>query len=281
MRWVREISAVGADPSTVAPPNWVNFVGVVLLVFVWIFFFYVLLAAYEAASLRWLIHGESGGGIMGLTLDEQTWRVYSCYWMWFAIHLGISTVSSMLLVPFMFMGLASAGASTSPDAMLGPMMVFYFLYYVVYYGLLAFFGVRFAPGAATSIARRQFAYFDAWKVTRGRFWALCGSFLVVVLIYSVVAAVVMTVGLGVLIVAAAGNFAAFGSNASPEQVATAFAALLSPQNLVVLGALYLFLIASGLIFMLLTYGINARAVIAAMEEGKIPGITMATAKTFE
>src|SRR5262249_11160492 len=43
-------------------------------------------ASYEAACLRWMIRGERGG-LFGLSLDGDTWRVYAGYWLWFLFSL--------------------------------------------------------------------------------------------------------------------------------------------------------------------------------------------------
>jgi hypothetical protein len=51
--------------------------GVMLIYLVFLFAFFVLTAAFEAACLRWLIRGESGGGFLGLQLGADTWRVCS------------------------------------------------------------------------------------------------------------------------------------------------------------------------------------------------------------
>src|SRR5262245_16089078 len=62
---------------------------------------YILLAAYEAACLRWMIHGEVKG-LFGLSLGADTWRVWFSYWLWL-----------ILLVLFYFVCLITIGGTVA------------------------------------------------------------------------------------------------------------------------------------------------------------------------
>jgi hypothetical protein len=95
----------------------------------------------------------------------------------------------MMPLTFMAMIPASNGA---PEAQIASLLGVQFIIYLVQYAVLIFIGVRFAPAAATSIARRRFSFFDAWKVTRGRFWALFGSFFILMGAYLVALAIFAT-----------------------------------------------------------------------------------------
>ena len=184
MSWYADLIAAMAggqyDPAAMqgmTVPAGIGFVA--LGGIVWLFFFCVLFAAYEAACLRWMIHGETGG-FMGLSLGAHTWRVYSTYWLWFVLYMAFSIVMGILLaVVMMVFAMSSLSGGGDPAAVLVALPV----YYVVQYGLMIYFGVRFAPAAATSIARRKFSFFQAWTVTKGRFWALFGAFFLLFVIY--------------------------------------------------------------------------------------------------
>lgn len=282
-RWFASLSANGAAAQAAPQINPMGIMALFLLGFIWMFFFYILLAAYEAACLKWMIHGETSG-FMGLNLGADTWRVYSGYWIWFLINMVLSFTVSIVMMPLMFMGMAGAaagGVGDDPFAMSSGMILFQVLYYVVYYGIFAFVGVRFAPAAATSIARRKFSFFDAWKVTRGRFWTLLGSFVVIILIYAVAFLLIGGVGFGFVIGSSWSDLANLGPMTSNEDSLAAMGRIFSPQNWAIIGAAYLAILVVAMLFAIMFYGVNARAVIAAMEEGKIPGITLATANTFE
>jgi hypothetical protein len=58
--------------------------------------------------------------------------------------------------------------------------------------------------------------------------------------------------------------------------------MFTAQNLIVIGVAYAVLIGMSMLIYLLFFGINARAVVAAAEDGKIEGLSPETlAKTFE
>jgi hypothetical protein len=150
------------------------------------------------------------------------------------------------------------------------------VYYVVQYGLMIYFGVRFAPAAATSIARRKFSFFQAWTVTKGRFWALFGAFFLLFVIYWVW----MIAYFAIWLVAVAGPIAPDPSAinfSDPQQLSQAymefaqayFRSMLEPRTWVVLGVLQVISWIAALFFYVALFGVNARAAAAALEEGKI------------
>ena len=267
--WYGQIIAASATNDTAAiqnagfPTEIFQFFGVMML---WLFPFYILCAAYEAACLRWMIHGETQG-FMGLSLGAPTWRVWSCYWMWFLLNMALSIVMSMLSA--IVTGAMVIG-SGDPMSTFGVMMAVNLLQYVV----MAYFAIRFAPGAATTIARRKFSFFDAWTVTKGRFFALLGAFVLLWLIYMLVS-IALTAAWFVLAMSTTTiDFTAFGD---PVRAETALLELFQaymqtltqPQSWAIMGALWLVGSIAALVFYVACYGVNARAAIVALEEGKI------------
>jgi len=273
VQWYGEIIAAAATNDTAAmqnvamPPGLFTMFGALLL---WLFPFYILCAAYEAACLRWMIHGESVG-VMGLSLGAPTFRVWSTYWMWFLLNIAFSIAMSIVLG--VMTGVFAASGDITAVAVALP------VFYLVQYALMAYFAVRFAPAAATSVARRKFSFFQAWTVTKNRFWALLGSFVLVYLIYGIVSILIAVVWFSSVFGAAAPDLASAVND--PERVnalvlevlQTYVQSLSQPQNWIVIGVLQVV----GLILMaftyLATYGINARAAQAALEEGKITPAT--------
>lgn len=267
MAWAMTMSerAAAADPNDpfgamMLPPS---VAAIMPMYFVLLLVLYILLAAYEAACLKWMIHGETSG-FLGLSLGADTWRVYFGYWLWFFLFIAAYFVFVILMV------VIGAGAIFSMQAaggdMNAAMMVLPLVFILGLFAFLIFFGVRFAPAAATSIARRRFAFFDAWKVTKGRFWALLGSFVLLFLMY-VVGIIVLSIGAGVVMGASvAGNMATLGENAPPEQV---FALFASPAVWIPLAVIYLLMIVGAFVFYVTLFGVNARAAALALEEGKI------------
>ena len=246
------------------------------------FGFYVAMAAYEAACLKWMIRGEVGG-FLGLNADADMWRVYGGYWMWFVVNLAVSIGASMLMAPifFMVMPIMIRSAQTGvPD-----LTAFWILQIVgslLQWLPIGYFALRFAPGNATSLATKKFAYFDAWKVTRGRVLPLLGSFALlwaIWLVLNVLLWLVVAAGLLMQLLPALWRMFTSPSTADVQAVT---AMILAPQNLIPIGIGYAILALGGAVLAATFMGVNARAVIAAAEDGKIDAILPdSVAKTFE
>ena len=134
---------------------------------------------------------------------------------------------------------------------------------------LIFVGVRFGPAAATSIARRRFSFFEAWTVTRGRFWDLLGSFALLWLAAGLALALVLALTTGPILMQLWPLFQAVWQKPSEANMQAYLTAIASPQTLVLAGLGYAgyFVVLLGLALM--SFGVNARAAMAALAEGKI------------
>jgi len=241
------------------------------IAFLFLFPLYIVTAAYEAACLRWMIRGEAPG-LFGLTLNDDTWRVYGVYWCWFLAQFTVSFAASVVMMPVMFATMAQmigAGGEPDPAAILRWQLTVQLPLSLLQYLPLIFIGIRLGPAAATSIARRRFSFFEAWTVTRGRFWALFGSYILLWLLVGAVMTAILTATYGVV-------FAdlwreVFANWPAPPKVLPqdVLARLASPQTWVVIGIGYAGYAVVFLGYALMSYGVNARAALAALEEGKI------------
>lgn len=244
--------------------------GLMFSIFLFLIPFYLVLASYEAACLRWMIRGETPG-LFGITFNHDTWRVYGIYWCWLITQFAVSMAVSFVTLPIVFMMMGDIYAAgvdpESPDIWTLQMRVqaLSLLQYIP----LAIIGIRLGPAAATSIARKRFSFFDAWAVTRDRFWALFGS-------YALLWLVLVLVGGGL-----SGAF--WWYMAGPEIVSIVqapnadhsdtvraiFERVFTLEGLTLGGGAYAIYFIVSLIYVLLSYGINARAALAALDEGKI------------
>ena len=223
----------------------------------------VLFAAFEAACLRWLVRGESGGGVLGLTAGGDTWRVFAVYFVWLGLFIGFG-IAIVVFYAAMQAVSSMGGPATVIAMMLGALAPLAFL------ALLIFAAVRLAPAAAVSIARRRFAAFEAPQVTRGRFWPLLGAFVILWIGYMVI---VMIVG-GIIQLPAQEVMApvmaeimAGRGDAGPAMLE----AMSSPVYLVSMGAYMLFSTIASIVLYIAMFGVNARAVLAADEATAAPG----------
>jgi hypothetical protein len=243
--------------------------GLIGTTFLFLFPLYLVLAAYEAGCLRWMIRGEAPG-LFGLTLNVDTWRVYSVFWFWFLANLAVSTAASIVTFPLLFLSIGQMPSPTGdPMEMMMWQLRMQAPVMLIQYGALAFVGVRFAPAAATSILRRRFSFFDAWKVTKDRFWELLGSFallwLFLIILYIVVAGASFGLGMSAIWPAIQEMYS------KPTQAALQhyWSVFFSPQILAAMAIGYAIMIVASLVYYVLSFGINARAAMAALEEGKI------------
>jgi hypothetical protein len=200
------------------------------------------------------------------------WRVYGVYWCWFIGQMVISYAMSILLIPFTFAGmgqiLANGGTMTAEDF---PRLVLtvQLPLALLQYAPLLFLGVRFAPAAATCIARQRFSFFEAWAVTRNRYWEMLGSFALLWLIAVAVGALVSALAVGGLVARVWPLVMALFQEQSDANSRALLAAFFAPGTLLFVGLSYLGQVLIALWFTVMTYGVNARAALIALDEGKI------------
>ena len=220
----------------------------------------IVLAAYEAACLRWLIRGEAGGGLMGLRFGADTWRVFCVYLLW--IVFGIVFVVALVLfyVALNMLG-GPGGAMRMVAILIGALAPLGLI------ALLIWLSTRLAPAAATSVARGKIAFFGAWGVTHGRFWPLLGAFVIVCVGYFVIATIVSNILQIPMTQATAPLMRDVMSGADGAQLASRIQALISALTSIayVAASLAISPIMS-MLFYIALFGVNASAVRAAQAD---------------
>jgi hypothetical protein len=238
------------------------------LYIVFLFGIFVLMSAFEAGCLRWLIRGEKSAPF-GLHFGKDMWRAYGTYWCWviYAIvgGIGFFVVTGVL-------GMAASAALGQNGALLTGFAAFAYL--IVWF----YATVRLAPAAATCIAIGRFAPLKAWSATQSRFWPLLGSFVLLFLIYLVffIAAWSVQIGamLGPSLAEVDWSLATSDPQAVSEQYEQAVLAGMTgmignPTRLALYLGATIVMTVGGIVFYQLFYGVNARAAAVALEEGKI------------
>jgi hypothetical protein len=216
----------------------------------------ILFAAFEAACLRWLVRGESGGGLLGLTPGADTWRVFAIYFLWLGFFIAYFILIALFYVLVnLFAGLG--GPARLIALLLGALAPLGFL------ALLFWGAVRFSPAAAVSIARRRFAFFEAPAVTKGRFWQLLGAFIILWIGYIVIVLIVGTIiripAEGAMAPVVADMMRGGGGDIGARMVEV----MSSPAYLVSMGAYMVFSAIASTVLYIAMFGVNARAVLAA------------------
>lgn len=272
--WSQEMAAQSGKGATgELPPNF----GRIFLIFpveiVWLVFVFIALAAFESACLRWMIRGERSSPF-GLHFGADMWRVYGTYWAWLVY--AIVCIIAFLIVTF----IAGLVGGVAGNASGGNGVGGWIAAAVILLGCLAwiYISVRLAPAAAASVGTGKFAPFQAWSATRGRFWALFGAFFLLTIIYIIVYCIVAAVALGSFFGAIMSQIDWSSIQSDPEGFAQKYqeanlhamqTMFSNPLNMALYfgGQIALYVVAT--IFYVLFYGISARAVQAALEEGKI------------
>ncbi|MCX7360089.1 MAG: hypothetical protein NT015_18365 [Alphaproteobacteria bacterium] len=269
MTWYNELAAAQArgETSSAMPPNMGGLLLFIPVMFIWVFLLFILFAAYESACVRWMIRGDKSAPL-NLHFGADMWRTYGTYWFW----LVYSIVSCIIFFVATFVvGLvASAAGDVGAWITLAavPVLLVAWLYTTV----------RLSPASATSIGIGEFAPFKAWRVSSGRFWALFGSYLLLFVIYIIVLTIVSMVVLGSYYAQIFGGLDWTLAQTDPESFMRQYeqASLQAAQNLFATPlstALYiggqLLIYAVAIVFYVLWFGVQSRAVQAALEDGKI------------
>jgi hypothetical protein len=223
----------------------------------------ILLAMLEAACLRWLVRGEAGGGLLGLKLDGDTWRVVAIYLMWIAYFIVLSIAVAVFYGVLVWVG-SFGGVAQFLAILLGALAPI---------GLMAIMiwgAVLFAPAAATSVGQRRFAFFTAPKVVGKRFWSLLTAFLIVIVAGAVISYVLQLILQLPMQAAIMQVMAAAMNGADEAQIFDAIKEAFSSPIVLISFALQTLanLIITYLLYVAL-YGVNARAFEAAVEAGDV------------
>jgi hypothetical protein len=135
-----------------------------------------------------------------------------------------------------------------------------------------YLSTRLAPAAATAVSERRFALFDAWKTSSDRFWALFGAFFLLWLIYIVLVCGISFAWLSWAVGPRLADI--FGAGSDPTAVSIAINqatmdAMAAPGGMFVYFGVTLATWIIAVLFYVASFGVNARAAQAALEEGKI------------
>jgi hypothetical protein len=218
---------------------------------------YILLAAYEATSLRWLIRGETPKGFP-LSFAADTWRVWGVYWVWVAFDIVAGIASAILVgIVVSFVGNDGAAQSRGWAGFCAQLVALYFM-------------LRLAPAAAASVTRSEFSFFEAWSVTRGRVSQMAVSFLILGLIVLACYALIV-IAAGVAVWPSIGEHVAavVRDESDLDAQRKLLQALFEPSVLTIARIAYLAAVPVIVFTMLAYFGICARAATAAADEGVI------------
>ena len=252
---VPQLANAGNDPyamETFFAQNW----GAVLLFYLVIIVVGMLLCSvFEAAALRHYTRRE--GFSIGFGADEL--RLIGVYFLWLLTFIGIY-VGTALPIGIVFGVLGYFAREAAP--FLAPLLMFVGI--ILIYCSLIFFCVRLSPAAAVTIRDRKLSFTSAWSATKGRFWAMFGAFLVLLIVVYVLMTVFFGISVGIGF-AASGGFPAGGTGPGLNPMMIIMA-VLAPLGLGIIQAIAYFAF----------IGIPARAAVTDPKWNDLEG----TAETF-
>lgn len=205
----------------------------------------IVWSVFTAAGLRRYVRDEDFR--LGLGMDEI--RIMGVGVLWYLL------MAVLYFLPFLIIGgsiwgiVAEAivnGDSMTPaqeDALamkIGGSVAGAFGLMIILFPLYVFLATRLSPAFALTIKKRKFAFFDAWNVSRGRFWPILGAFVILAIGGSMVVGIIDQIFQMILMIPLMGVFENMDAETieSGEDFARIF---LRPGILIPLG-IYMFLV---------------------------------------
>lgn len=150
---------------------------------------WVVWAVFESASQRRYVRDERFS--LRLGADELRMMVVGLLWS----LLNIACFLPMLFVLFgsgtsLFNQVLDGQSAASMENEIIVSAFGAFGLILLLFPFYVFFATRLSPCFAMTIKDRRIVFFDAWNVSRGRFWPILGAFLIIAVAGSIVASVV-------------------------------------------------------------------------------------------
>tara|TARA_R110001599_G_scaffold66509_6_gene188014 strand:+ start:7148 stop:8128 length:981 start_codon:yes stop_codon:yes gene_type:complete len=150
---------------------------------------WVIWAVFEAASQRRYVRDESFS--IGFGADEIRMMVTGLLWT-------LLNIACFLPLLFILFGSGSSLLNQALDgqsatSMEGEIIATVFGSFglmVLLFPVYVFFATRLSPCFAMTIKDRRIVLFDAWNVSRGRFWPILGAFVIIAIAGGVVSSIV-------------------------------------------------------------------------------------------
>lgn len=187
---------------------------------------WALWAMFETASQRRYIRGE--GFSLGFGADEL--RMMAVGLCWVLLGLVLMALPMLLIMGSALGGLASGTLSNRQveETMIGVVFGAMGLMLLIL-PLYVFFATRLAPCFSLTVMRKQICFFDAWNVSRGRFWPIFGAYVILAIAGSIIAQVIGGIAQAILMPSVVNIAQAAETGADIRSL------ILSPQFIVPLG----------------------------------------------
>jgi hypothetical protein len=138
---------------------------------------WVIWAMFETASQRRYIRDEAFS--LGFGADEA--RMMLVGLLWFLMGLVVIALPLVLTMGGIFYQLLTdpIGFETNANSQqVGLQVLGSFVVLLFVFPLYVFLATRLAPSFGLTVQARKIRFFDAWNVSRGRFWPILGAFVI-------------------------------------------------------------------------------------------------------
>lgn len=159
----------------------------------------IVYSASVNAGYRWYLNRDMSGqfGALRFGMDEVRTFLVSVFYFLFIFLVPYLALVILLIGIF---GGVSAGGGDPENAGFAVLLVFLLIPAMIVF--MVFFGIRLSLCVPLSLERKQFVFWDSMRLTKKRGWALLGAYLILGVVYIIVAMIVSTIGQILLL----GNF---------------------------------------------------------------------------
>ena len=177
--WIRTVEAAGESNDTEA--DLAAFQDGIAMLLPWALLSgiasWALWAMFETASQRRFIWGE--GFTLGFGADELRMMVVGL--LWSLLGFVIIGVPILLIMGPTFFALITDPVAFESEAdanAVGLQVLGVFFVMLVLFPVYVFFATRLAPCFGLTVKEHRIRFFDAWNVSRGRFWPILGAYVI-------------------------------------------------------------------------------------------------------
>lgn len=154
-------------------------------------FGWVIWAMFEVASQKRYLFGQSFS--LGFGGDEIRMMIVGL--LWGLMSVAIFLIPGVLIFSAFGVLMGTDLSGGMDDQTAGRFIAYFFggfglmfLFFILY----AFIATRLAPCFALTVKEREIRFFDAWNVSRGRFWPILGAYVIIAIVVSVASQIVST-----------------------------------------------------------------------------------------
>lgn len=149
--------------------------------------------AFEGASQRRYMRGEG----FRLRVGPDEWRLLVVGLIWIGLIIGAYIGLFLVILIPMLVGMAGGEAGVGIGAILGLLLT------VAYLVFLLWAAARLSAAGALTVRDEQIRFFESWRVTKGKGWAIAGTWillgLMVMILIIVIYAIAAALGFSTLV----------------------------------------------------------------------------------